>query len=233
MTVQPAAWASRRKRSFDVVLAATSGRITLSATTRSSSRRTTQPPARSPLPRRFWRVVVVLVGFAVLNFPDALLLLRVMDLGFSTTQVVLAYVAFNLVYTLGAYPAGVLADRWPPAVVYSVGLVAFAVGYLGLGLVDGGPAVYVLIAVYGLFPAFTDGVGKAWISGLVPSAHRGRAQGVFQGLSSGALLGAGLWAGLLWTTGPGDGVVPLIVSGTIALVAAGVLAASRHRLAAD
>ena len=191
------------------------------------------PIDRSPLPRRFWRVALVLVAIGVVNFPDALLLLRVMDLGFSTTEVVLAYVAFNLVYTLGAYPAGVLADRWPPAVVYSVGLLAFAVGYIGLGLVEGGPAVYLLIAVYGLFPAFTDGVGKAWISGLVPSAHRGRAQGVFQGLSSGALLCAGLWAGLLWTLGPGGGVVPLLVSGTTALLAAGSLAMGRNRLAAD
>jgi MFS family permease len=188
---------------------------------------------RSPLPRRFWRVTLVLVVIGLVNFPDALLLLRVMDLGFSTTQVVLAYVVFNLVYTLGAYPAGLLADRWPPALVYSVGLLAFAVGYLGLGLVDGGAAVYLLIAIYGLFPAFTDGVGKAWISGLVPSAHRGRAQGVFQGLSSGALLGAGLWAGLLWTLGPGGGVVPLLVSGTAALIAAVALASARHRLAAD
>ena len=81
-------------------------------------------------------MTLVLVGIAVVNFPDALLLLRVMELGFSTTQVVLAYVAFNVVYTLGAYPAGVLADRWPRPLVYAVGLVAFGVGYLGLGLVS-------------------------------------------------------------------------------------------------
>jgi MFS family permease len=186
---------------------------------------------RSPLPRRFWRVALVLVAIAVVNFPDALLLLRVMDLGFSTTQVVLAYVAFNLVYTLGAYPAGALADRWAPATVYAVGLVAFAVGYLGLGLVDGGPMVFVLIAIYGLFPAFTDGVGKAWISSLVPDEHRGRAQGLFQGMSSGALLTAGVWAGLTWTSGDGGGSVPLVVAGSVALVAAAALAASRNWLA--
>ena len=108
-----------------------------------------------------------------------------MELGFSTTQVVLAYVLFNAVYTLGSYPAGALTDRWPRPYVYASGLLAFAVGYVGLALVDGGPAVFVLIAIYGLFPAFTDGVGKAWISALVPDQHRGRAQGVFQALSSG------------------------------------------------
>jgi len=188
-------------------------------------------PSRSPLPRPFWRVAALLTVIALVNFPDALLLLRLMDLGFSTTQVVLAYVLFNLVYTLGAYPAGVLADRWPPAVVYAVGLTAFGIGYLGLGLVDGGPLAYLLIAVYGLFPAFTDGVGKAWVSTLVPDAHRGRAQGVFQALISGAVLVAGLWAGLLWTAGSGAGTLPLQVSGVAALGGAALLVAVRHRLA--
>jgi MFS family permease len=185
----------------------------------------------SPLPRRFWLVTGVLVAIAVVNFSDALLLLRVMDLGFDTTEVVLAYVLFNTVYTLGSYPAGVLADRWPRPLVYATGLVAFGVGYLGLGLVHGGAAVFVLAAVYGLFPAFTDGVGKAWIASLVPAQHIGRAQGVYQGLTSGAVLLAGLWAGLLWTAGPGKGVVPLVVSGGAALVAAAAMVGLRGRQA--
>ncbi|MEI6403946.1 MAG: MFS transporter [Actinomycetota bacterium] len=183
----------------------------------------------SPLPRRFWLVTGVLVAIAVVNFSDALLLLRVMDLDFDTTEVVLAYVLFNTVYTLGSYPAGVLADRWPRPLVYATGLVAFGVGYLGLGLVHGGAAVFVLAAVYGLFPAFTDGVGKAWIASLVPAQHIGRAQGVYQGLMSGAVLLAGLWAGLLWTAGPGKGVVPLVVSGGAALLAAAAMVGLRGR----
>lgn len=182
---------------------------------------------RSPLPAGFWRVAVVLVVIALVNFPDALLLLRVMDLGFSTTEVVLAYVCFNVVYAAAAYPAGVLTDRWPRPYVYAVGLAAFGVGYLGLGMVSSGPAVFALIAVYGLFPAFTDGVGKAWISSLVPDDHRGRAQGVFQALSSGAILVAGLWAGLLWDVGAGSGVLPLMISGGAALAAAIALVGAR------
>ncbi len=186
--------------------------------------------SRSPLPRPFWRVTLILVGIAVVNFPDVLLLLRVSDLGYSTTEVVLAYVVYNLVYTLGSYPAGAISDRLPRPLVYGVGLVAFAAAYAGLGLVEKGPWVFVLIAVYGLFPAFTDGVGKAWISTLVDDAHRGRAQGVFQSLSNGAVFVAGLWAGLTWSLGPGGGVVPLLVSGSVALVAGLVLVVGRHRI---
>jgi MFS family permease len=185
---------------------------------------------RSPLPPEFWRVAVVLVGIAVVNFPDALLLLRVSELGFTTTQVVLAYVVYNLVYTLGSYPAGAWSDRLPRPAVYGVGLLAFAAAYAGLALVGHSGWVFVLLAVYGLFPAFTDGVGKAWVSTLVPDEHRGRAQGVFQSLSNGAVFVAGLWAGLTWTLGPGGGVVPLLVSGVLGLLAALALVIGRHRI---
>lgn len=178
------------------------------------------PRRRSPLPRPFWQVTAVLVAISLVNFSDALLLLRVIDLGFSTTHAVLGYVLFTTVYTLGSYPAGALSDRWPRPTVYAVGLLAFAIGYVGMGLVDGGAAVFVLMAVYGLFPAFTDGVGKAWVTTLVPAEHRGRAQGAFQALTSAAVLVAGAWAGLAWGAGPGRGVVPLVIAGGAAFVAA-------------
>jgi MFS family permease len=185
---------------------------------------------RSPLPPEFWRVTVVLVAIAVVNFPDVLLLLRISDLGFTTTQVVLAYVLYNLVYTLGSYPAGALSDRLPRPLVYGVGLLAFAAAYAGLAVVGHDAWAFVLMGVYGLFPAFTDGVGKAWVSTLVSDEHRGRAQGVFQSLGNGAVFLAGLWAGLTWTLGPGGGVVPLLVSGVLAAVAGVVLVVGRHRV---
>lgn len=187
-------------------------------------------PSASPLPRRFWRVCLVLVGVAVVNFPDALLLLRVSDLGYTTTEVVLAYVLFNLVYASSSYPAGALSDRLPRPVVYGLGLLAFGAAYAGLGIVEAGAWVWALIAVYGLFPGLTDGVGKAWISTLVDDDLRGRAQGVFQSLSNGAVFVAGLWAGLAWTLGPGGGVVPLLVAGSLGLLAGLVLVLGRHRV---
>src|SRR5581483_1372497 len=92
-------------------------------------------PARVPLPPGYWRVLAVLGVFALANFPDALLLLRLHDIGFSVAALILAYVTYNLVYALASFPAGVLADRWRPPRVFGLGLVFFALGYLGLGLV--------------------------------------------------------------------------------------------------
>lgn len=166
--------------------------------------RTGPRPPRQPifsgmrdLSARFWRVTAVVVGFGLVNFPDALLLLRLNEIGFSVVAVILAYVTYNLVYALGSFPAGLLADRLPRSAVFGFGLLFFAIGYIGLGLTENHVAAWVLIGVYGLFTACTDGVGKAWVSSLAGSARQSTAQGVFQGGSGLAILVAGVWAGLL------------------------------------
>lgn len=187
----------------------------------------TAAPAKRPpgtAPAMYWRVLAMLVLFSLVNFPDALLLLRLNEIGFSVTGVVAAYVAYNGCYALLSYPAGALADRWPRHRVYAVGLACFAVAYLGLGLVESKPWAVVLLIVYGGFAACTDGVGKAWISSLAPEGRQGTAQGLFQGLTGAAILIAGLWAGLAWG---GDGVVPLLISGTVAVALTAILLTGR------
>jgi MFS family permease len=161
----------------------------------------------------FWRVVAVLGVFSLVNFPDALLLLRLHDIGFSVVQVILAYVAYNLVYTVLSYPAGVVADRLSSQQVVAVGLLVFAVVYAGLGLTQSHLAAWLLMAGYGAYTGLTDGVGKAWVSRLLPSDAQGAGQGIFQGVLGGGVLVAGLWAGFAWG---GDGHVPLVVAGSVA-----------------
>ncbi|GAY14541.1 MFS transporter [Mycobacterium sp. shizuoka-1] len=182
------------------------------------------------LPRRYWRVTALLVAFGAVNFPDALLLLRLNEIGFGVAEVILAYVGYNLVYALGSFPAGVLADRLPRSAVFGFGLVFFAVGYIGLGLTTDRVAAWLLIAAYGMFTACTDGVGKAWISTLVGADRQAGAQGVFQGASGFAVLAAGLWAGFLWGA---DGRLPLLVSGVVggcfAVVLLAPMVLRRHR----
>lgn len=190
-------------------------------------------PARTPwraLPRPYWRTLTVLTIFGLVNFPDALLLLRAHDLGLSTAGVVAAYAAYNLVYAALSYPAGALSDRIPRPLVFATGLLFFSAGYLGLGLIHAPWLVFVILPLYGGFNACTDGVGKAWISTLVPDHQQGTAQGLYQGTTGAAVLIAGLWAGLAWNT---NGQTPLLVSGTAALALAATLpAVTRARTAA-
>ena len=170
------------------------------------------------------RLIGFLTLFGLVNFPDALLLLRAHDLGLSTGGVIAAYITYNAVYATASYPAGALSDRLPRHRVFALGLALFAVGYLGLGLISTPWLVFVLLPLYGGFAACTDGVGKAWVSSLAPDARQAGAQGLYQALSGAAVLVAGLWAGLAWG---GSGRIPLLVSGSAAAVLCVVLLVAR------
>lgn len=181
----------------------------------------------TPMPRRLRSLIAVLTVFSLVNFPDALLLLRAHDLGLSTGNVIAAYIAYNLFYAALAYPAGALSDRIAKHLVFAAGLVFFAVGYLGLGLVSSPGWVFVLLPLYGGFAAATDGVGKAWIAGLAPPGRQGATQGLYQGVTGAAVLVAGVWAGLAWGQA---GRLPLLISGGVSVALAAALLIGGHRL---
>jgi MFS family permease len=193
---------------------------------------TSRPPSMDDVPTlgsSYWRVVGVLGLFSLVNFPDALLLLRLHEIGFGVVAVILAYVGYNAVYTALSYPAGVVADRLSPRTVFAIGLLVFATAYAGLGLTEDRLAACLLIGGYGAYTGLTDGVGKAWISGLLPASSQGTGQGIFQGVLGAGVLVAGVWAGLAWN---GDGHVPLLVSGVVAAVVGLVLLVGPRRLLA-
>ena len=182
-----------------------------------------------PLPATLKKSITILVLIQLTNIPDVLLLLRLHDIEFSTQGVVLSYMLFSGVTVLAAFPGGAIADRYSPRIVYAVGLVAFAAAYATLGLTQNHTIAIVALALYGLFPALTDGVGKAWIAGMSEATHRGRAQGVYQASMNFAVLGAGIWGGAMWSTG--DIQWPLIIAAVGAIIGAIVLATGHLRRA--
>ena len=167
--------------------------------------------AKVPLSPKLKRAISVLVIIQVFNIPDVLLLLRLSDNGFSANSVVALYILYYLVATVTALPAGILADRLPPYIVYSFGLIAFASTFLILGLTQNSGLCIFAVALYGLFPAFTDGVGKSWIGKLSSHEERGYAQGIFQSAMNFAVLGAGIWGGALWQKSAIE--LPLVIAG--------------------
>src|SRR5512144_1598048 len=75
------------------------------------------------LPPTYWARRRPAHGLRPVNFPDALLLLlRAGELGLSVGAVILVYVAFNVSYAALSFPAVALADRWPRARVFAIGL---------------------------------------------------------------------------------------------------------------
>lgn len=181
----------------------------------------------APLPKTLKRAIAILVLIQLTNIPDVLLLLRLHDIGFSTQGVVLSYMLFSGVTVLAAFPGGYIADKFSPRIVYAVGLLAFAVAYAVLGSTNNHSLAIMALALYGLFPALTDGVGKAWIAGLSEDNHRGRAQGIYQASMNFAILGAGIWGGAMWSKG--DIQWPLIVAASGALMGSLFLVTSHLR----
>ncbi len=182
---------------------------------------------RGEYPRRFWRVLAFLTLFGVVNFSDALLILRAKALGLGFGAIIGAYVLYNLTYAGLSYPAGRLSDRVPRRNIFAAGLAVFAAAYLGLGVVTTSAWVWPLLALYGAFTALTDGVGKAWITDLLPPERHGSGLGLYQGVIGAGSLVAGIWAGLAWH---GNGRVPLIISGTVVAALAILLLAGGKRL---
>lgn len=168
------------------------------------------PGRRTPLPRRYWRVVLPLALFGLANFSDALLILRAKELGLGFVSIILVYTLYNATYAALSLPAGIVSDHVPRHVVYAAGLIVFAAAYLGLGLVHSAGWVWVLLPAYGAYTALTDGVGKAWIADLLPERAMGTGLGVFHGITGACTLLASIWAGLAWN---GDGRLPLQLAG--------------------
>lgn len=153
---------------------------------------------RSRLDRRLVLFFAATLVFALGNSSDVFILLRAKDLGLSTTLVVLVYVVYNFVYMSAAYPIGTLSDRIGRRGIFVAGLLTFATVYLGLALVREAWLVWPLFAMYGLYMAATDGVGKALISDLAPADRRGAVLGLYGTITGVSTLGASLAAGLLW-----------------------------------
>lgn len=150
------------------------------------------------LDRRLRLFLAASLVFALGNSSDVFLILRARGLGLSTTAVVLAYALYNLVYLGASLPAGIVSDRVGRRNVVAVGLLIFALVYGGFALVDRPAFVWPLFAVYGLYIALTDGVGKALTVDLAPAGARATALGTYGLVTGLAALIASVAAGQLW-----------------------------------
>ena len=156
--------------------------------------------------------------FTLGNSSDTFLILRAQDLGLSLSLVVLAYILFNFTYALFSIPAGIISDKIGPKKVLLTGFLLFSAVYLFFALIHSSFFLWLLFPVYGVYMALTEGVGKAYISNLVPQEKSGTAFGVYHTIIGLTTFFASLIAGLLWTY---IGVsAPFIFGSIMALISA-------------
>lgn len=161
-----------------------------------------RPPLRiadlRQLGRGFWTVALIGTLFSLARISEAFLVLRANAEGLPLALTPLVLVAMNLVYSLGAYPAGVLSDRHPPRRLLIAGIVALIGSHLLLGFTDGLSGVFAGIALWGIHMALTQGILARMVADSAPPTLVGSAFGLFSLLTGLALLGASVVGGVLW-----------------------------------
>jgi MFS family permease len=150
---------------------------------------------------RFWMFTGIATLFALGNSADDFLFLRTAGLEQSLFVVPLIYFGYNVVYALLATPLGALSDRWGRLPVLISGYAAFALVYAGWASATQAWNTWVLFLIYGIYTAATEGIGRAFVTDLVPRSLRGTALGWFGGVTGLAALPANVLAGWLWVAG--------------------------------
>lgn len=146
----------------------------------------------------FWGVVAIGVVFTLARFSEAFLVLKANAEGLPLVLAPLVLVAMNVVYSLGAYPAGAWSDEVSPKRVLLWGLGALILADLALALAPGVFGAFVGIALWGAHLALTQGLLAKLVAQSAPADLRGTAFGLFNLAIGVAMLAASAIAGLLW-----------------------------------
>ncbi len=167
---------------------------------------------------KYWKIATPeyknLVGglllFALFNSSDIFLLLKTKEaIGDQTIKIlgatfnsdtitIAAYVFYNLIFAIGCFPLGILADKLGYKKVFIGGLALFASVYAGFAFNPSMAGIFALFFVYGVYAAATDGVIKAWITNIAHEKNTATAIGFYTSCQSVCTLLASTIAGVVW-----------------------------------
>jgi len=152
------------------------------------------------------RLLLIMTVFGFANSANSFLILRAQQLGVATgvsastalSETILAYALYNLVSALAAYPAGAASDKLGRRNLLIAGTAIYAFSYLGFALASEVWMVWPLFALYGLFPALTEGVAKAMAVDTAGRAGHATVIGILSMVSGLTQIAASYIGGLLW-----------------------------------
>ena len=150
----------------------------------------------SPLIYR--KVVAGLLIFTLFNSSDVFLLLKAKQSGLSDTLVIGAYIFYNLIYALFAFPFGIIADRVGLKTILIFGLLLFSIVYFGMAVNASKFIYFILFFIYGLYAAATEGISKALISNITDKKNTATAIGTLSGFQSICTMIASAMTGFVW-----------------------------------
>ena len=169
--------------------------------------------------RVFWAPMLLLAALTFLRVPEALLLLRLQDLGVAVAAVPLVWAALHVVRSASSYPGGWLADRLGPRAAVSSGGLLFALVAAALALRLSPAGAVAAFLLLGAVAGLTEAAERALVAWLAP-VRTGRGFGSYHALVGMAALPAGLAFGALYQRLGGP--VALRISAVGMLLAVGV-----------
>ncbi|HXG45280.1 MAG TPA: MFS transporter [Gemmatimonadales bacterium] len=154
-------------------------------------------PAAAPAAARLGPAVLALALLALCRLPEALLLLRLQDLGVAVRHVPLVWAGLHLVRTACSYPGGWLSDHWGNRPLVALGSLVFAAGVAGLGVPLGAGAAVAVFLGMGLVAGLTESAERSLVAALSPGGT-GRGFGAYHALTGLAALPAALGFGVVY-----------------------------------
>jgi len=185
------------------------------------------------LDKKLTAYLAVIFIFCLGNSSNAFLLLKSQELGFTPSQVILLYLAFNVSASVLAIPTGRLSDRVGRSRVLVPGYLIYGLVYLGFALVTSKALTVFLFIAYGAYNALIGGAERAFIAENAPAQLRGTVLGLYGMLQGIGLLLASMIAGALWDTV--NSGAPFLLGGLLGIVSAALIYAitgrAKHRRA--
>jgi MFS family permease len=184
------------------------------------------------LPRPFRTYLAVVAVFTLSQASNMFLLLRAAELGVPTAQIPLLWALQSVVAMLLTAPLSHLSDRFPRRWLIAGGWLLYGAIFGLLGAqADTVIEIGLLLVLYGVVLAATEGVEKALVADLVPAERLGTAFGWFHLVTGLMLIPASLGFGALWEWAGAP--VAFAVCGMLAALAAIGLLMSIHAQSAQ
>ena len=172
--------------------------------------------------RVFWAPLLALAALTFFRLPEALLLLRLQDLGVGVAGIPLVWAALHVVRSAGSYPGGWISDRLGPRGTVAAGGLLFAAVALAFGTrltPAGAVAVFLML---GPVAGLTESAERALVARLAP-VRTGRGFGIYHALAGLAALPGGLAFGALYQRAGGPAALWGSTAGMLVAVCAWLL----------
>ena len=174
------------------------------------------------LPAAFWWVILIASLLSLARFSQAFLVLKAHDIGVDAAYVPLVLVVMYLVFSVAAYPFGILADHTDRRLQLTIGSVILIGADVTLASAGSIWLTALGAALWGLKLGVTQGLLGATVADAAPERQRGTAFGIYDVAVGAGTLVASAGAGILW--GVGGPALAFSISACIATAAALMLA---------